>query len=82
MAAENVERLKETALGLPEEERAYLARELVNSLPAFEDEFDPAIRQAWIDRAKLSRQAIQAGVPTHTMEEVFSEVDQKIRDAR
>ena len=54
----------------------------MNSLPAFEDEFDPAIRQAWIDRAKLSRQAIQAGVPTHTMEEVFSEVDQKIRDAR
>lgn len=82
VASENVEQLKKTALSLSEEDRTYLAQELVDSLPGFEEDFDPMIRREWIDRAKLSRKEIQAGASTLTPEEVFDAIDQKIRDAR
>ena len=69
-------------MSLPEEDRAALARDLVDSLPDFKEDFDPEIQREWIDRAKLSQREIQASTPTYTLDEVFTEVDQKIRDAR
>ena len=69
-----LERVREEAMHLSEEERGILAHELLTSL----DPDDPGVEQAWEDEIARRVERIRSGTEVgHPVGEVFAEIREK-----